>query len=104
MKYYNVYCSKDEKSLKIDEVDDIEIVLKGIQRGNNDTTKYIIRYKSKKENLEFGSTFSIKKIAMKVSILLIKYQICCAMTKGIIIKNVDFSFVINESDVAENFY
>ena len=72
LKYYNVYCSKDEKSNKIEDIKDIEIVLKGIQKGNNDTTKYIIRYTFKnKDVLEFGESLYFRKIAQKVEIIII---------------------------------
>ena len=64
----NIFCSKIEKTFSIDEVDDLDIVLKGVKRRSGDHTRYYIRISFKdKKNLLFGECLTVRKASDKVS-------------------------------------
>ncbi len=63
----NVFLSKIEKSFKIDEMTDMEILYKGKIRRDGDYTRYYIRLSFKEnESLVFGECLTLRKAAEKV--------------------------------------
>jgi len=63
----NLFLSKTEKTYQIEELDKIEIVLKGAVRRSNDSTRYFIRLIFKnKEQCVFGECITFRTIAEKV--------------------------------------
>lgn len=63
---FNIFLKKEE-TFQLDELDDIEILLKGIKRGNNDSTKYYIRFTFKNgKQLVFGKCVTFRKVSDKV--------------------------------------
>jgi len=85
-----------EKIYKIDELVDIEILLKGIVRRDGDYTKYFIRLSFREgEKLIFGECMSLRKASDK-------YRKCCALLKGIIIPDIIDRGMITDESVDES--
>jgi hypothetical protein len=64
---YNLFLSKKEKNYQIDELTDIEILLKGIERRTGDYRRYFIRLTFKNnEQCVFGECLTMRKISEKV--------------------------------------
>ena len=66
-----MFLSKIEKKFKLDDIIDIEIVLKGIIRRDGDYTRYHIRISFKdKETILFGECMTLRKVVDKVNYIL----------------------------------
>lgn len=87
-----MFCSKIEKINKIDEIIDIEIVLRGVIRRSEDSTRYYIRIRFKENNeLIFGECMSVRKASDK-------FRKCIAILKGIVMPDIiDRGMVTDES-------
>ncbi len=67
LKTINIFLSKVETTFNLDDVTDIQIVLKGVKRGNSDTSRYYIRLTFKEKNkIEFGKSTTFNSIKEKV--------------------------------------
>lgn len=67
-----MFLSKIEKTHKIEDIVDIEIVLKGVVRHSGDSTRYYLRFTFKdKEKILFGECMTLRRITDKVFIFLI---------------------------------
>lgn len=67
LRYYNIFCSKEETSFKISEIYNIEIVLRGSKRAQNDTTRYYIKLTmTNNQSIIFGKSVSFLSISLKV--------------------------------------
>lgn len=96
----NIFCSKVETGVRFDDVDYIEIVLKGATKGADDFRKYFVRINLKQRSvkpIEFGYTWYLDKA-------ILKYQICVAMIKGIVITKVNENNVKDESEYRSYVY
>ena len=94
----NVFLSKREISLKYDDLDYIEMVIKGNKKGADDNRKYSLRFNFKnKVKIEFGHTWDLNKIKFK-------YQICIAMIKGIVLPEINKNLVKDESIYEDYIY
>ena len=99
LRYYNIFCSKNETSFKISEIYNIEIVLRGSKRAQTDTTRYYIKLTMiKNQSLIFGKSVSFLSISQKVFISLKKFQKCVALLRGILIEKVNHGFIIDETE------
>ena len=100
---YNIFLSKVENAFNIDDVVDIEIVLKGVKRGKSDSSRYYLRITFKdKVKIIFGQTTSFSNIKFKVLTKFInQYQKTMAFLKGIILPHVDKKFVKDEVSYIE---
>ena len=90
----NIFGSKTQYLFKFDQIDYIEIIMKGIKKFNDDHRKYFIRIYNKDKKIkciEFGSTWYWETIKFK-------YQICLAMIKNIIKINVPKYYIKDESE------
>ena len=99
-KKINIFLSKREYLFKFDNVDYIEIVMKGFKQGAYDYRKYFIRIYNKEKSIrpiEFGSTLDFEKAKLK-------YQICLAMIKGMIETKVKDYLVKDESEYLDFIY
>ena len=87
-----MFLSKIDKVYSIDELVDIEVLLKGVIRQSSDYTKYFIRFTFKNgEKLIFGECMSLRKASDK-------YRKCCAILKGIIMPDIlDRSMITDET-------
>lgn len=64
----NIFLSKEAKTNQMDDLDDIEIVLKGIAKTNMDSSRYYIRFTFKDgTRYSFGECLSFRKISYKVN-------------------------------------
>ena len=64
----NIFLSKESKTNDIDDLEDIEIVLKGIAKTNMDSSRYYIRFTFKDgTTYEFGESLTFRKIGRKVN-------------------------------------
>ena len=96
----NIFLSKVEMMFKFDDIDYMEIVIKGIKRGADDHRKYFIRIYNKDKKIvpiQFGFTWSFDKIKYK-------YQICLAMIKGLVMLNVKDYLIKDESNYLDYTY
>jgi hypothetical protein len=94
----NIFLSKREVNIKFDDLDYIEMVIKGNKKRADDNRKYFLRFYFKnKVKIEFGHTWDLKKIKNK-------YQICVAMIKGIVLAEVNKNLVKDESIYEEYVY
>ena len=96
----NLFGSKREYLFKFDNVDYIEIIMKGFKQGAYDYRKYFIRIYNKEKSIkpiEFGSTLDFEKIKLK-------YQICLAMIKGLIETKVKDYLVKDEAEYLDYIY
>ena len=96
----NLFGSKRENRFKFDNVDYIEIIMKGFKQGAYDYRKYFIRIYNKEKSIkpiEFGSTLDFEKIKLK-------YQICLAMIKGLIETKVKDYLVKDEAEYLDYIY
>ena len=90
-----MFLSKVEKVYSIDDIVDIEVLLKGVIRQSADYTKYFIRMTFKgSEKLIFGECMSMRKASDK-------YRKCCAIIKGIIIPDIIDRGMITDETVDE---
>ena len=94
---YNFFCRNKQKTYKLSDIDDIELLFKGLRTDTADTSRYYIRMSFKKNNkddenkhLIFGETISFNTIIEK-------YQICLGMIKGILVKEVDKTMITDET-------
>ena len=96
----NIFCSKTEIVEKFDNVDYIQICMKGTKKGAYDNRKYFIRVNLKQKAykpIEFGFTWDFNTITLK-------YQICLAMIKGMIVDKVEEYSVKDESKYPDFYY
>ncbi len=96
----NIFGSKTQYLFKFDQIDYIEIIMKGIKKFNDDHRKYFIRIYNKDKKIkciEFGSTWYWETIKFK-------YQICLAMIKNIIKINVPKYYIKDESEYLDYVY
>ena len=90
-----MFLSKVDKVYSIDDLVDIEVLLKGVIRQSSDYTKYFIRMTFKDgEKLIFGECMSLRKASDK-------YRKCCAILKGIIIPDIIDRGMITDETVDE---
>ncbi len=101
----NIFLSKIEKTEKIEDLIDIEILLRGVIRHSGDFTRYHIRltFKEKKQLL-FGECLTLRKAADKVNFVKYRksynnqYRKCLAIMKGVIMPDViDRGMVTDET-------
>ncbi len=96
----NIFGSKTQYLFKFDQIDYIEIIMKGIKKFNDDHRKYFIRIYNKDKKIkciEFGSTWYWETVKFK-------YQICLAMIKNIIKINVPKYYIKDESEYLDYVY
>ena len=95
----NIFLYKFERVVSFDEIDFIEIVMKGSKKGTDDNRKYFIRIHltNKSKPIEFGYTWSFDKIKEK-------YQICLAMIKGMVVSKVHEYLIKDESKYYDYVY
>ncbi len=88
----NVFLTKKEKIQSFDNIEYVEIVIKGRKMGADDHRKYFLRInlKTNHEKIEFGHTWHVHRIK-------VKYQICLAMIKGIILPVVTNNLIKDET-------
>ena len=99
-KKVNIFLSKVECVFKFDDIDYVEIVIKGMKRGADDHRKYFIRVYNKDKKItpiQFGYTWSFEKIKYK-------YQVCLAMIKGMVLVNVKDYYIKDESTYSDYVY
>lgn len=95
----NIFLSKVERLYSFDNVDYIEIVIKGQKKGAYDNRKYFVRIlmKDRLPPVEFGYTWSFDKIKFK-------YQVCVVMIKGLVINVVKDYYIKDESTYDDYVY
>ena len=91
--------SKKEKIESFDNIEYSEIIIRGRKKGADDHRKFFIRIqlKNNQDPIEFGYTWEIADIK-------IKYQICLAMIKGIILAEVSNNLIKDESTYHDYIY
>lgn len=93
----NILKSKIAKSYKIDDLIDMEIVLKGVIRRSADHSRYFIRLKFKGEGnfLEFGECLTIRKAASK-------FRKCVAILKGVVMPDIIDRGMVTDETIDES--
>lgn len=65
---YNIFLYKKEKVYNYNDLEKVDIVLKGTVRRQHDSTRYYIRLKFKNEkSFTFGESLTFRKISDKVN-------------------------------------
>jgi len=100
LKKINIFGTKKQILYNFDQIDYIEIVMKGMLRGNDDHRKYFVRLYNKDKNLkpiEFGFTWYFETVKFK-------YQVCLSMIKGMIKLNVPKYYIRDEGEYLDYVY
>ncbi len=66
----NCYLSKKEEVYDIDDLKDVEMLLKGKVRNTGDTRRYYIRLTFKNNRVLFGKCMTFRKVLDKVKLLI----------------------------------
>ena len=93
---YNLFLSKKEKVQRIENVKDIEIIKKGIEKPGIDTTKYYIRIIFNDDiYFDFGESVNLMTIHEK-------YKQCVAVIKEIVLPDITSDENNNEEEFNES--